>query len=136
MVQLQMQHFNSEMRDLYACTLLVGYAVIIATLFCTIFCAKECGLAATVLGMAIAMISLSVLKHSLEAAAGVWDASNNFRASCLLSNAVSGLGKKQLRSLRPIRVDISSTTFIDKGTFPYVLNDIIISNVINLLCGA
>jgi hypothetical protein len=106
--------------------------LIVVALYSVIRLSSSLNALITLTLMAVGLVAGMVLKLGIDVAVRVTEKSETIRALALRK----GFTKADIRffrSCRPLKWKIGSTFTITRETFPHILNEIIIANVINLL---
>ncbi len=118
----------------YALPIVIPVAefLIVVTFYSVIRLSSSFNAFITLTLMAVGLVAGMVLKLGIDVAVRVTEKSETIRALALRK----GFTKADIRffrSCRPLKWKIGSTFTITRETFPHILNEIIIANVINLL---
>ena len=132
--QLYHSYANSEAKHLLCLVVITVCCVMISILYTLIgFCHLLNPVFIPVLA-SILLITIGITKFCMDAAHDITDLSERFKKSFLDNDMQLTAGQKRmLRASNKLRLDVGEFTSITKETFPFIMSQIVVAKVVDLL---
>jgi len=131
--KLQYIHYRVMYRFQYSWYTVSVLAIVMMTTGLYLAIKGTGGLQIRICILCIPFVVVALLKQVIELCNNFTASSSNFRGSFLKNSYLTEFEKCSLRSCPTLSFQLSSFT-VSRSTYPTIMNDFVISNLITLLC--
>jgi len=130
--QLMIQWLSIQFKNWILVLYNIVIITIIFTLFCTLLCPADCGIAVVIGSLSFCAQQILFIKLFADLACKVQESSSEANR-ILRGDILDPFETRQLKGLQELSLPMGPFSTISRDTFPFALNDVIIAKLIDLL---